>query len=264
VWFATDRGLVRTDGRDWFQFQEAAAGWVHLGRVDRPSDVGLQGWGAWRFVRGANRWEHADRTHPVWSPAAVDLDTTGETAVRSVVWTDAVAVDLLQGWDGERFESAAPADPADLVVRHKPSDDRVLPGGLPACPRIPPGRSTWRYLSIEPDPHPAPPDDQPFWTTEGRLIPPPDGDASIPGRFDEGAPTPVEYGEAVFAYDPAAKVWMTWEASRPLAVLVRIARRSPDEQLDPAVVDRAWEGIQQVRPAGVVMALAVDEDIVRR
>jgi hypothetical protein len=47
-------------------------------------------------------------------------------------------------------------------------------------------------------------------------------------------------------------------------VLVRIGKHSSDEHLEPAVVDRAWQGIQQVRPAGVVTVLAVDEDIVRR
>ena len=57
---------------------------------------------------------------------------------------------------------------------------------------------------------------------------------------------------------------MTWEAARPLTVLVRVATRSADERLEPAVIDRAWQGIQQVRPAGVFTVLAVDEDIVRR
>jgi hypothetical protein len=33
--------------------------------------------------------------------------------------------------------------------------------------------------------------------------------------------------------------------------------------MDPAVLDRVWQGIQQVRPAGVQAVLAVEEEIVR-
>jgi hypothetical protein len=46
-------------------------------------------------------------------------------------------------------------------------------------------------------------------------------------------------------------------------VLVRLERQTPDEAVDPVVLDRVWAGMQQVRPAGVVVRLAVDEDIVR-
>ena len=269
VWFATDRGLVRTDGRDWFQFQAGAGdgdggSWVHLGRVDRPFEPRAAGWGAWRFDRASATWEHADLTLQTWGPVTVIPETTAEAGVRAVLWTDCVVADLLQDWDGSTFSSSAPADLADVRVRYKPTDRRIVDGGIPSSPRLPPGASTWRYLSMEPA-KPKLPKERPFWSTEGRLIPPPgDHDASVPGRFDEQAPDPVDFGDAVFAYDPAARVWMTWEAARPLTVLVRVATRSADERLEPAVIDRAWQGIQQVRPAGVFTVLAVDEDIVRR
>ena len=42
-------------------------------------------------------------------------------------------------------------------------------------------------------------------------------------------------------------------------------QRGPDYPLgiDPSIVDRVWQGIQQVRPAGVRVRLAVEEDIVK-
>jgi hypothetical protein len=46
-------------------------------------------------------------------------------------------------------------------------------------------------------------------------------------------------------------------------VLVRLQTTVSGEVVDPAVLDRVWQGIQQVRPAGVPALLAVDEEIVR-
>jgi hypothetical protein len=67
----------------------------------------------------------------------------------------------------------------------------------------------------------------------------------------------------VFAYDPAARVTFVFEPRHPCAVLVRLYRLPGDPAFDPAVLDRIWEGIQLVRPAGVRALLAVDETIVR-
>jgi hypothetical protein len=47
-------------------------------------------------------------------------------------------------------------------------------------------------------------------------------------------------------------------------MLARLARRSPQDQVDPAVLDRVFQGLQQVRPAGARAALAVDGAIVRK
>ena len=76
-------------------------------------------------------------------------------------------------------------------------------------------------------------------------------------------PPESDFDLAVFAYNPAARVWFEWQARRPLSVLVRLKKIAPDETIDPAVVDRVWQGIQQVRPAGVSVRLAVEEDIVK-
>ena len=109
----------------------------------------------------------------------------------------------------------------------------------------------------------TPPADRPFWTTEGRLVlPPPTPDAPGEGRYDiETPPPPSDFDEAVFAYNPAAGLWFEWNAPRPLAVLVRLKKLTPDEAIDPAVVARVSESAQQVRPAGVRVTLAIEEEI---
>ena len=76
-------------------------------------------------------------------------------------------------------------------------------------------------------------------------------------------PPPVsDFDESVFAFNPSARLWLEWEARRPATVLVRLKKRSADEHLDPAIVDRVWKGIEQVRPAGVRAMLAFEEDMV--
>ena len=96
------------------------------------------------------------------------------------------------------------------------------------------------------------------------MLPPPDLPAPLPGRYDLPRPPPSGiFDEAVFAYEPAARVWFEWNARRPLTVAARLQRKSTGESIDPAVLDRVWQGIQQVRPAGVRAVLAVEEEIVR-
>jgi hypothetical protein len=46
-------------------------------------------------------------------------------------------------------------------------------------------------------------------------------------------------------------------------VLVRLKKVAANESLDPSIIDRVWQGIQQVRPAGVRVRLAVEEEIIR-
>jgi hypothetical protein len=84
------------------------------------------------------------------------------------------------------------------------------------------------------------------------------------GRYNISVPPPSsDFNEAVFAYPPEARVWMEWRPARPLSVLVRLKRRAPAEQIDPVVIDRVFQGIEQVRPAGVRVLLALEEDVVK-
>jgi hypothetical protein len=254
VWFGTDRGLLRYDGRDWSQARPD--GWKQLGNADLLVDGQPEPRGSWRFERSTSVWERLEGARQ-GGPRATD-----EAAVLAILWTDQVAPDIGQ-WDGEQFVRGSEVSEATLLMRCKPREDLIRDGGMPAVPRMPVGTSEWRYLSLEPEGLEEP-EERPSWTIEGRLLPPPDLPAALPGRYDLPAPPPSSiFDEAVFAYEPAARVWFEWKARRPLTVAARLQRKSTGESIDPAILDRVWQGIQQVRPAGVRAVLAVEEEIVR-
>jgi hypothetical protein len=273
LWICTDRGLFRFDGRDLFQYRESAETWEQLGRADTVyGEPQPRARGAWRFVREDAAWQRFGAELPVPDWVAFDDEprSAEEPEVRALAFTDGVEADLLDAWNPADFAAAGSTsvDPALLQVRCKlPGYERIVAGGIPAVPRLPAGESSWRYLSLEPaevvEPSPLP-----AWTIEGRLLrngtAPPDAEPD-PGRWDERAPEDAgEFDEAVFAFPPAARVGLEWQPRRPLAMLARLARSSPQDQIDPAVLDRVFQGLQQVRPAGARAALAVDGAIVRK
>jgi hypothetical protein len=262
VWAATEGGLLRFDGRDWWRPVGAGESWRRLGAAAVFFAGEALPRGAWRFVRGTapadGSWQRFGRD---WEDVAEEAPAAAAAAVRALAWTDEAAADL-GAWDGSAFTPAADVEEALLAIRYKPSEDRVVSGGLAAVPRLPPGRSTWRYLRRE-SAAAGEPADRPAWTVEGRLLPPPAEAAPVEGRYDVDAPPASAFDQAVFAYPPAARVWLSWRPRRPLSVLVRLLRRRPGEALEPAVLDRVWQGIQQVRPAGAQVALALDEEVVR-
>lgn len=278
MWFAMDRGVLRFDGRQFAQARapradgepDAEGEWVRLGSADVIPNPLPEPRGSWRFDRRASQWQRSTDTRPAWTPFVSDEPrTTDEADVRAIVWADSVSADL-GSWDGSVFEASdTAADPAKLVSRMKPTETRIAAGGIPALPRVPVGVSLWRYLSMEAGvpaegPPPAPPIDQELWTTEGRLIPkPPDRAMVVEGRFDLSAGPRGVYDNSVFTYPPAASVWIEWRARRPFTVLARLRRRFDDEVIDPAILDRVWRGMNQVRPAGVKLLLAVEETVVR-
>lgn len=264
LWFCTGRGLLRYDGSDLHQWQTDQ--WVSLGRADQLYQPTAVERGAWRFNREQARWQSFAPKSNLWTPFAGALRTTAEAEVRSVLWVDQVVGDL-GAWDGATFtprEINATVDPAALQVRFKPDEITIVPGGIPAIPRLPLGVSTWRYLRLE-ETDSERPEQRPLWTEEGRLLPlPTDRAAPPPGRYDQTLPPPAsDYDEAVFAFPPAAQVWMSWASAPAFSVLVRLQKISTSETLDPAILDRVWQGMNQVRPAGVRLALAVGEAVVR-
>jgi len=258
VWLATGRGLLRYDGRDLEQYQ-AAAGWVGLGRAGRlysgedpPSNRG-----PWRFDHGTNRWQRFNDTDAAWIDVDTAPATTVETPVQDLIWTDSVVADL-GTFDGSVFTHQSDVPATALRLRCKPDQTRIIAGGLPAIPRLPVGVSTWRYLSMTPR---EPPTARPWWSPEGQLYPVHTGQTPYPGRYD---PVSVPAGAPeVFAYRPAARVWVQWAAPRPFAALVRLRRRAPGETLHPEIIERVWRGMQRVRPAGVGVMLALDDEILR-
>ena len=58
-------------------------------------------------------------------------------------------------------------------------------------------------------------------------------------------------------------MWFEWYPRHLLTVIVRLQKRVANETLEPAILDRVWQGIQLVRPAGVRVMLAVGQRIVR-
>ena len=272
VWFATDRGLLRYDGRDFEQFRDGDARWEGLGRADRIYGAEPRARGMWRHRRADGVWERFDDVS-AWVPFEDEPRSAEEPAVETFAFTDGVVADLLDAWDIETFVTGGPTTPIDpekLVVRYKPPGyRRIVDGGIPALPRIAPGEGSWRYLALEGDGADAP-GSRPAWTIEGRLLPngivePADAEPD-PGRFDAGVPDPDagQFNAAVFAFPPAARVGLEWAGRRRLCVLVRLRRRSAAEAVDPEVLDRVWDGLRQVRPAAVRVALAVEETIVRK
>jgi hypothetical protein len=274
VWFCTDTGLFRFDGRDLFQYRTGTQEWEQLGRADTLYEDGAppRTRGAWRFRRDDDAWQRFGRELPVpdWVTFVDDPRTAEEPDVHALAFTDGVAADILDAWNPADFSTSGstPVDPAELELRCKaPGYERIAPGGIPAVPRLPVGASRWRYLALEPPELPEPAT-LPAWTVEGRLMrdgtAPPDAEPD-PGRWDETAPDADagEFDEAVFAFAPAARVGFEWRPRRRLGILTRLTTRPPLGDVDPAVLDRVYRGIQQVRPAGVRAALAVDEAIVR-
>ncbi len=274
LWCCTDRGLFRFDGRDILQYRSEADEWEQLGRADTLYEDGAapRARGAWRFRRDDAVWQRFGRELPVpdWVAFAGEPRTAEEPEVQALEFTDGVSADLLDSWSPADFSSSGstPVDATLFRLRCKPPGyERIVAGGIPAVPRLPVGESTWRYLALEPA-ELVEPAALPAWTVEGRLLrdgaapsdPEPD-----PGRWDETAPDADagEFDEAVFAFPPAARVGFEWRPRRRLGVLARLAKRSPQNEVDPAVLDRVYQGLQQVRPAGVRAALAVEETIVR-
>lgn len=255
VWFATSRGLFRYDGRDLWQSQSNA--WVKKGRADKlytghdqPAERGL-----WRYARGQNRWEQYNATNGTWEASTEPRRSTDETPISTMAWTLRASA-ALGTWDGSVFTPTAEAVPGTLRVRFKPAPTRILDGGIPALPRLPVGISTWRYLQLEPEALP-PPGSTPAWTMEGRLIPMPEQGDPHPGRYDYAK---ALFDEAVYAFNPAARVTFTYTGGQLLTCLVRLIVDAP--AVDPAVLERVQQGIERVRPAGVQVVLAVNDELV--
>ena len=262
LWFATDTGLIVFDGSDWWQRQGADL--VRLFSeltVRSPLERGVGELTFWRFARGAGHWQSLT---PNGGAGFVTADppptAAAEAAVRAVTWTDGVNPQL-GAFDGQTFTPSADP-PAAVRVRFKPDALRIIDGGIPALPRLLPGVSDWRYLAIEPEIVPQPLT-FPAWTIEGRLLPEPQHAAApLEGRYL--APLATELRQQVFAFNPAAQVWMRWSPRELLSVLVRLRRVSPNEVIDPLVLDRVFDEVSRVRPAAVRLGLAVDDQVVRK
>ena len=260
LWFATDTGLIVFDGADWWQRRGADLVRFRSEPAVLPSLESNAGeLTFWRFVRGGDRWQSLTPGTAAFVTNDPLPSATDEPPVHAVTWTDGVTPQL-GSFDGDTFSPSEDA-PAAVRMRFKPDALRILDGGIPALPRLVPGGSDWRYLSIEPAVVPQPLA-FPAWTIEGRLLPEPQQSAApLEGRYL--ALLAQELQDKVFAFNPAAQVWMRWSPRELLSVLIRLRRTTPDEVLDPLVLDRVFGEVSRVRPAAVRLGLAVDEQLVR-
>ena len=263
VWFCTEGGLFRFDGENWWLFQSDT--WRRTASVAGPSE--RQGRSAWRFERDSGTWMRLDVSSSNPVPVKESSPASGARA-SAVCWTDGASAELGSGW-GSSFVADSSARVGKLRMRYKPSEVRITEGGLPAVPRLPTVASQWRYLSLETaEPMEGPEKHLPAWTTEGRLQPPggafPETTEEVPGRFGNGSVPDIDSAldSVVFAYNPSARIWFEFQVVRHQSVLVRLKTGTAATSIEPAVLDRVWQAIQQVRPAGVCAALAVEERIV--
>jgi len=268
LWFCSARGVFRYDGRDLTHYLDAEQRWSAMGRADSLYDdtpaVELRG--QWRFNRQLTTpvWQRFDRIAGSWINPEISPTMAAQAAVRNVRWSH-VAEAHIGTWDSveKHFDITETVAAEHLSLRIKPSDDRPVDGGIPHIPELPTGRSVWRYLALETDPETS--IDRPRWTREGRLILPPNQKAAYPGRLaDYHLPPDQEaLDQHVFAYNPAAQVWLEWQPKQNYTTLVRLTLRPEETAVHPAIIDRVWQGLQRARPAGVKVALAVEDAVLK-
>ena len=255
LWFSCENGLFRFDGVQWQRLEEKKLTLVP-GMESRMDDAR-----PWRFHRARSEWQVYDFNHSAWLTVP-DADAPAHSVnAYDIIWTTG-AVAAIGKWNGEVFAKDSGNDHLTLRMRYKPAasgERQIVDGGIPGIPALPPGESTWRYLRLE-DEHEKTSSNRPTWTGEGRLIPPPtDAGEAVTGRFSS-APLPLsDFDDSVFAFRPCARVWFQWQARDPLTMQVRLKA----DNMEPEVLDRLWQGIQQVRPAGARVELVLNSRIAR-
>jgi hypothetical protein len=275
LWIGAEEGLLRHDGRDLAQYDIDAHVWQPLGQADTayPDAVTAEHRGQWRYSRDNSRWERYQAGQKRFTGQVLPPRHLSDKPVVGVLFTDSVRADL-GSFNGHRFTVQSSVDLALLKVRVKPEQSRIVAGGLPALPR-PQADSWWRYVQQEPEAIKAP-DARPWWSTEGRLFPPPQARPPWPGHFRTNKGMSTGYFDddahsfkpdlsneaAVFIYPPSARVWMDWPAAPCIGVQVRLFQRG-GQAIDPAITDRVWAGLQRAKAAGVPVALLVEGVVIQ-
>jgi hypothetical protein len=274
LWVAAAEGLLRFDGRDLAQYDSAAALWQPLGQADTvyPDEASTEPRGQWRYDGVTSQWLRYKAAQRRFVGASLTLRSTVDQPVAQVLMSDSVLAEL-GSFTGPAFTPSTELDHKLLLVRVKPEQDRIVNGGLPALPR-PQAGSWWRYVQMEPA-EIAAPNDRPWWSTEGRLFPPPQARPPWPGHFRANPSMSKGYFDddahsfkpdlsneaAVFIYPPSACVWVDWPAMPRIGVQVRLFKRA-GQDIDPAITDRVWAGLQRAKGAGIPVALLVEGDLI--
>ena len=266
LWAAGDDGLFRYDGRDLAQYDLAEGLWNSLGLAAAvyPNEITESPRGHWRYDADQARWEHYDSRLSRYTDFTLAQRSLSSDSLQAVTLTSAVRAELGQ-FDGSTFTSQADIAQDQLTLHIKPTEERILEGGLAAIPEYQTG-SQWRYLQLEADPLDVPVKGRPWWSREGRLFPPPGQSGPFPGHFrTQTSPWQGDgqFDEAVFAYPPSARLWMEYPLPPKVGVRIRLFKLAPDQSVDPALVERVWALLVRTKAAGVPLQLAVEGSIVK-
>lgn len=266
LWIASDNGLFRYDGRDLAQHDLAEGRWNSLGLAAAiyPNEISENPRGHWRYDADQARWERYDNRLSRYTDFTLEQRSHNSDSLRTMLLTPAVRAELGL-FDGSTFTPQADVSQDQLVLRIKTTEEQILDGGLPAIPEYQAG-SQWRYLQLEPDPLDVPAKGRPWWSREGRLFPPPGQSGPFPGHFRTEASAwqgDGLFNEAVFAYPPSARLWMIFPLAPKVGVRIRLFKLTPDQSVDPALVERVWALLVRTKAAGVPLQLAVEGSIVK-
>ncbi|MEJ2199623.1 MAG: hypothetical protein P8X63_01205 [Desulfuromonadaceae bacterium] len=266
LWLAGEDGLFRFDGRDLAQHDLDQGCWISLGLAEAiyPDEVSESDRDHWRYNREQTRWERYDSRLSRYVEFPLAKRSHSSDRLDTILFTASVRAELGQ-FDGTSFTGQAEVDHAQLAMRIKPSEERIVDGGLPAMPAYCAG-AQWRYLQLEPDPLPVPSQGRPWWSCEGRLFPPPGQTGPFPGHFRTESGQWTADGrldESVFAYPPSVRLWMAYPLTPGVGVRVRLFKSAPEQTIDPALMERVWSLLVRAKAAGVPLELAVEGSTVK-
>lgn len=194
LWVAGDGGLFRFDGRDLAQYDFGKNGWSKRGLAEAiyPDEMSETPRGHWRYDREQTRWKRYDSRLNRYADITMNPRNHNSDKVRAILFTESVRAELGQ-FDGSRFTSSEDVAHTQLTLRVKPTEARIVDGGLPAMPSYRSG-AQWRYLQLEPSPLNVPPKGRPWWSREGRLFPLPWESGPVPDHvYDKSGPMPGHF-----------------------------------------------------------------------
>lgn len=277
LYIASEAGLLRATERDLAQMDFTQGRWLPLGRAaaEYPDDITERPRAHYRWSAADARWERYDARRGRFAPADLPMRTVEGAPCAAWLAVPAVLAELGSD-DGSVFTPSGAVPATDIVLRVKPDETRIVDGGVPYLPVHRPA-ARWRYLQLEPA-ELAAPDDQPWWTCEGRLFPPPVRQAPWPGHYRNAASglhaigvkgglgrasatgftADGRFDDAVWSYLPSARLALEWAVAPAIGVRVHLLRRTPAERVPDAVSARVWQLIARTRAAGVPLALVVD------
>ena len=274
LWIAGDDGLFRFDGRDLAQHDFANARWRTLGDAERifPEELRAEPRGFWRFDRATSRWQRFDKQARRFADSLLSPRAAPSEAIAGLAMRPALRAEL-GTLAGGVFTATADVPAADLRLRLKPDETRVVDGAMPYLPDSTDSTdstdsATWRYLQMAAAS--VAPAGRPWWSTEGQLFPPPPTrGAPVPGHWRDDASFLADaqhegqFDQVTYSYPPSARLWVVQPGTPALGIRVRLFAADPDKPVDPALAERVWQLIARARPAGVPLQLMGEGSVLK-